>query len=321
MTDPTEEEALQYFESNYALMSVWHLPTVRKVVLAATADQTCRFCGRQPPEVSYKLEAHALPESIGNRSLVTKYECDLCNEFFGNGIENDFGNWSKPARTFSRVEGKKGVPTLKKGSRGGWRIEFGDRESLEVTGDEANSIFEDDQGRRRLTFRFKRDPYTPIAVLKAFVKMGISLLPHSEISNFRHAIAWLRSENHGEGRVNIPLLHTFVAGSTARGKISAAIMRRTHEPGNVPYALFLLFYGNDLFQVNLPCPAKDGRLYGGAFPIVHFPLSAIGSERTLPSPRREVVDLTGRDLVRDGTVEIVLEYGAAQPAAPLSGQG
>jgi HNH endonuclease len=102
LTDPTEEQALQYFESNYAIMNVWHLPTERKIVLAATADQTCRFCGRRPPDVSYKLEAHALPESIGNRSLVTKYECDLCNEFFGNGIENDFGNWSKPARTFCK---------------------------------------------------------------------------------------------------------------------------------------------------------------------------------------------------------------------------
>jgi len=46
---------------------------------------------------------------------------------FGDGIENDLGNWSKPMRSFAPVRGKSGVPTLKKGGHGpGRRIEYGD---------------------------------------------------------------------------------------------------------------------------------------------------------------------------------------------------
>jgi hypothetical protein len=39
--------------------------------------------------VSVLKEAHALPESISNKSLFTYYECDACNQAFGEGCEND----------------------------------------------------------------------------------------------------------------------------------------------------------------------------------------------------------------------------------------
>jgi hypothetical protein len=51
------------------------------------------FCGESSPEDTFKLEAHALPEALGNKSLTTTYECDACNQGFGRGIENDFGHW------------------------------------------------------------------------------------------------------------------------------------------------------------------------------------------------------------------------------------
>jgi len=47
-----------------------------------------------------------------NKSLFTAYECDMCNDDFGKGIEQDLGNWSKPKRTMARIRGKSGVPTL-----------------------------------------------------------------------------------------------------------------------------------------------------------------------------------------------------------------
>jgi hypothetical protein len=309
MNDLHGEEALQYFEHNYMEPVLWNLPTPQKMILPATTDQTCRFCGQRPPDVSYKLEAHALPESIGNRSLFTKYECDACNRFFGSSIENDFGNWSKPARTFSRIRGKSGVPTIKKGSGGGWRIDFNEQGDCELTGEEAEGIFEDDKDSRRLTFRLRRDPHAPVAVLKAFVKMGISLLPHAEVPNFRHAIAWLRADGHRHVAPGIPLLHTFLPGTTAKEKIAAAIIRRKDQSIDVPYMLFLLLYGNDLFQVNLPS-AKDLSLCGKPLPTVHFPVDGAGLGSSLLPPRREVINLNGTEPIRDGVVEITLGYGA-----------
>ena len=49
-------------------------------------NQICRFCGRSRPEVSFRHGAHARPESLGNKSLFTIYECDSGNQFFGGLI-------------------------------------------------------------------------------------------------------------------------------------------------------------------------------------------------------------------------------------------
>jgi len=37
------------------------------------------------------------------------------------------------------------------------------------------------------------DTYTPIAVLKAFTKMALSILPEAELPNFQAALSWVRN--------------------------------------------------------------------------------------------------------------------------------
>ena len=107
--------AAAWYSANYSTIAHWIVRPTDKVVLGEASSRTCRFCGKSEPEVTFKLEAHAIPEGLGNKSIFSNYECDPCNQAFGRGIENDLGNWSKPMRTFSRIRGKNSVPTLKKG--------------------------------------------------------------------------------------------------------------------------------------------------------------------------------------------------------------
>ncbi len=72
----------------------------------------CRFCGKSMPEVSFKHKAHAFSEFLNNKKIILNEECDTCNEKFGNGIEQDFGNWILPSRIFFNVCGKTGTPTM-----------------------------------------------------------------------------------------------------------------------------------------------------------------------------------------------------------------
>jgi HNH endonuclease len=167
-----------------------------KVVLGETANRVCRFCGKTSPAVTFKPEAHAIPELLGNKSITATYECDACNQFFGSGIENDLGNWSKPLRSFARIRGKSGVPTLKKGGPNpGWRIEY-EETGFKVTSYENEPLFEIDEANKKITFELKRDSYTPVAVLKALVKIGLTLMPETEIGNFVHSLAWIQNPDH-----------------------------------------------------------------------------------------------------------------------------
>jgi len=206
------DEALSFYADNFQVLNSWFLLPGQKIVLPGAADKTCRFCGRRPPDVTYRLEAHAIPESLGNKSLCSEFECDSCNALFGGGIENDFGNWSKPTRTFARIRGKSGVPTLKKGSSGGWRIEYGPT-GFEISEYEHDPICDVDENAKRITFKLKRDAYTPVAVLKAFVKMGLSLMPEAELLNFQAALKWISLSDHSIGLVHeFPILYSFIPG-------------------------------------------------------------------------------------------------------------
>jgi hypothetical protein len=206
------EEAFRWYVDHYENLGQWILQPRKKIFLGDKGNRLCRFCGKRPPEVTFKEELHAIPELLGNRSLFTYYECDVCNHIFGDGIENDFGNWSKPMRTMARIKGRKGVPTIKRTDRG-WRIE-GVPDGLNVKHEEDDPPFEVDEAKKEMVFRLTRDPYTPVAVLKAFVKMGLTLLPEEEVPNFARALDWVRRKDHSIGTLfDWPICHTFMPGS------------------------------------------------------------------------------------------------------------
>ena len=97
---------INFYENSYDIIGQWFVRPGDKVVLGDMQNRICRFCGKQPPEVTFRKVAHAIPELLGNKSIESAYECDTCNQEFGSGIENDLGNWSKPMRTLIRIRGK-----------------------------------------------------------------------------------------------------------------------------------------------------------------------------------------------------------------------
>ena len=305
---PAAKDALRFYEENYTSIGQWIIEPEKKTVLRSSQPGVCRFCGLGVPIVIFKDEAHAIPRSLGNTSLTTKYECDACNHFFGNGIENDFGNWSKPMRTICRIRGRKGVPTLQKTPYGGWRIEHGPA-GLAVTQYEEEPIAVVNEAANKIDLTLRRDPYTPVAVLKAFTKMGLTLLPESELPNFRDAMAWICSADHHASALNVlPVLHTYVPGDNPYGNIAAILLRRNRDDLPLPYASFVLTYGNEVFQTFLPSPLRNAGIVGRRIKFRYFPNPyALGVEAEAPM-RRETIDLTGRSLVTGDTIQTTIPF-------------
>jgi hypothetical protein len=76
----TWDDLSAYYEDRYRIAAAWSVRPGEKIFLGDKNSRICRFCGQAKPEVSFRKEAHALPESIGNKSLFTYYECDACNQ-------------------------------------------------------------------------------------------------------------------------------------------------------------------------------------------------------------------------------------------------
>ena len=230
--------ATEFYQANYVpLISPLGLQHGKRVTLGRKDDRICRFCKRNDTEVSFGMDAHVIPLSLGNKVLFSNYECNDCNQFFGGGIENDLGNWSKPHRTLARIRGKKGVPTIKNaGSEQGWRIEY-DVDGFKFTefGNEPHFVI--DEENRKVSFQLQRDPYTPVAVFKALVRIGLTIMPEANLYNFAEALSWIRENDHSKSAVvECPILSTFVPGPMPNDLIFVALMQRHESVTDLPFA-------------------------------------------------------------------------------------
>ena len=312
------QEATNFYEQNYRGVCAYVLTDSdkEKVVLGSSQDQRCRFCGKRAPEVSFKLEAHAIPESLGNKKIFSLYECDTCNKFFGSGIENDFGNWSKPARSLGRRRGKRGVPTLKGSGDSSWRMEWANNQfSITAGSDEGDVPFKASDDMRTLTFELKRDPHTPMAVLKAFVKMALTIIPDEEVPNFREALSWIKNPLHKEEmRLLAPVLNTFTPGPQPTDTITVGVICRKAEAAlAIPYAFLILVYGNEMFQVALPSPERDP-VWESDEPVVIPPFPKAPSS---DGPHQlRTIDLSDTEIVKDATVMSTLRFEQAIQNGP-----
>ncbi|MDH0894429.1 MULTISPECIES: HNH endonuclease [unclassified Pseudomonas] len=305
---------IDFYEANYDIIGQWMVRPGNKVILGDLNKRICRFCGKQSPEVTFKKVAHAIPELLGNKSIESAYECDVCNKEFGDGIENDLGNWSKPMRTLIRIRGKSGVPTLKKGGdKPGWRIEY-DQSRLNVTSYENDPIFEVDEKNKTVTFKLRRDAYTPVAVLKAFMKIGITLLPDNEVSNFSELIEWIKEPDHSKPYLSkCPVIYAFQPGPMPNDFIVALILRRKMTVAGYPYAFLVLGYGNEVFQVPLLSEKHDGQLNGQSISIHPFPVPGHPNPEQYGEPKRDVLDWTDCRVRKGEIMTMPMGYSSKVP--------
>jgi hypothetical protein len=305
----SSESALRFYETHYDMIGSWLVRPGDKVMLGDKSNRVCRFCRKPRPEVTFKKVAHAIPESLGNKSIESAYECDSCNEKFGAGIENDLGNWSKPMRTMARIRGKSGVPTLKKGgAQSGWRIEHGER-GFEIKSYEDDPIYNLDEAAKIVTFTLKRDPYTPVGVLKAFMKIGLTLLPEEEVANFPHLLTWIQDPDHSrEFAESCPLIYTFQPGPKPNDVIAAMLLRRKRAFTQIHYLYLVLGYGQEAYQVQLPSEKHDAATNGKPISVLPFPVPGSQGPGRYGTPRTGLLNLTGREIVRGDTVSIRMGY-------------
>ncbi|MGV8937412.1 MAG: HNH endonuclease [Allorhizobium sp.] len=299
-SEPTEfEKAVLFYDQHYDLTVQHILVPGKKITLGDMNNRVCRFCGRTKPEVTFKKVAHAIPEGLGNKSLVSAYECDPCNEFFGNGIEDDLGKWSKPMRTLARISGKNGVPTLKKGGDQSWRIEYDRQTGFKVESYEDDPIFELDEKNSKLKLRLRREAHVPLAVLKAFWKIAYTIMPEEELPNFQDILRWIRQLPHvdvTDGN-QLPVFYTFQPGPMPPDVIGVAILRRKPGTTGYPYAFLALRYGNETFQVLLPSAQHDVNGVTSK-PMLRWQFPTLVDQATYGGAKHATLDWSSTDVTR-----------------------
>ncbi|PWM79654.1 MAG: hypothetical protein DBY32_01970 [Phascolarctobacterium sp.] len=71
----------------------------------AKDKRKCIFCFNE--DAKFSKIAHAIPETLGNHSLISYFECDECNYKFGKMFEDDLAKFMMPYKYITNTFGKK----------------------------------------------------------------------------------------------------------------------------------------------------------------------------------------------------------------------
>ena len=240
-----------FFSDHYNLVfSSIHEPEIQE-----TDAIVCRFCSKSAPEVSFSKIAHAIPELLGNKTLFSKCECDTCNSFFGKTFENNLSEYLGIYRSIAGLLGKKGAP---KYSTKDLKIEIkNNNRKIEIVS--GKDIINTDEENNTVTIKAPNCKCIPIQVYKSFVKMALTVMPNEYLEEFSDTRKWLfETIEKPEFIRYAKVIQVFLSIPLETNRFECMVfIRKTDEVADIPYGIFILSFGNFIFQLALPAPKYD----------------------------------------------------------------
>ncbi|MFH2203125.1 MAG: HNH endonuclease [Elusimicrobiota bacterium] len=222
---------------------------VKNVPHGRRTPRQCRFCGKGEPDVTFKKEAHIIPQALGNRAHVSLEECDECNQK-ASALENELAIYLTLERAVGRIRtGKKSYVKHKKPDGKSFVKSGADSSQVEVSldpNDESVSLRE--VGESQLELSITRGPFSLYRVAKAFARMAWFLMPADRLKEFQHINDWIA------GRASpfpVTFLRGFYAGS-GFSKTTLILFERERDDSQHPPYLINLFFGPWIFVMGIP---------------------------------------------------------------------
>lgn len=221
------------------------------------SNPVCRFCGEQVPVVSFKHKSHAISESLGNKSLICREECDDCNERFSRTIEPDIANMLSPFLTLYSIHGKNGIRTT---TGKNFKLSI-DKSTQNNANEETIKIWLnqklpeniEDISKCQLPLDASSLKYIPQNVYKCLCKYVVSVINRRHLPNFKKTIDWINSTTK---YCKLPL----VAIGNSQIKIDAPyliVSIRKTDNYNYPYCFALFVIANMAFAFIVPFTSED----------------------------------------------------------------
>lgn len=221
-------------------------------------DRVCRFCKQSPPTTNFNNRAHAIPEALGNKTMISFDECDNCNSKFGKdskddrGIELDMIDFMSLFRAFYAIKGKGGIK------------EF---EGKNFTIKNENKIFQishkelhsDDFKNREFppSVNLKLNTIVYQNIYRCLCKFFVSVIDSKYLSSFDRTVEWISEKFQAE---RLPLVrHVLTTKVLDQPEMSVFIRRKNNY--NLPYAFGELHCMNAVFSFIIPFTNKDTQTF------------------------------------------------------------
>lgn len=298
------KKRLKIFNEHYTMLFS-SLDIKDKIHIGEKTNKVCRFCHKNEDETSFKNVAHAIPESIGNKKIILYEECDDCNKFFSENIEVHFDKLTKPLRNVGQVKGKRSVPSYKTKDKLS-RIDVKDDFQIQERIDSRITTF--DEENNQIILNYEVEPYIPQAIYKTFVKMALSVMPSDELKNFKEALQWIQEPDHTKTFMQpLKVLTTFIPGPNKHPEPVVFLLKRKTETNKYPYSIFVVAFGNMIYQIVVPSLYGIERDSETTTTIIKFP-SPFEITNEHGKVKHGVEDWTSSEVVKGKKIPVHLSY-------------
>lgn len=283
---PDDLKHYKFFMENYDIRRIIFGSVKEKLFDNFEKGQiTCRFCDKPEGETTFEEETHVIPQLLNRAKPISNFECDECNSRFSR-FETDFASYfqlhraifghKKKKSGLAKLKAKSGIQIqgLKKTKDDLKTINLSDKEiedaldsnmnfvKLLADGDEPEVEIKEDGKILKLTI--ERPTYTPLNVLKTFLKVGLSIIPQDEFSDYSQ-IKRLLFENpksleediYSVFQYSLPRYNSYFKD------IFVMHCDRINPELNSAQKMFALFMDNKIIQFPIYSNDDLDRIYGG----------------------------------------------------------
>ena len=280
----------------------------KRIYYGDSKKRKCRFCGNTNLD-SFKGTAHLVPQLLGNRDLISNYECDICNSTFSNyesSLSNYLGayiafeyHWNigkRKARTFTDPDHSIKIYSTEKGV---------------CIDDPENKISHFDENKNLLTINTRKHPFKSVYVYKIFLKIFLSLLRDEQLTHFTRIINFIKDESAiDEGVLSHSKITIFKLDSSDFSSDYPLLYtyKRKNLETNVPFITFIVGFKNFMFQVFPFCDVDQDKFSLNR--EIHFPIHPpayydnSGNWSNLTNPHIATIDFNSYELTKDEFQEI-----------------
>jgi hypothetical protein len=262
-----DEDARKFFET-YEFAGFDFLLTSERIGLKEKEQRTCRFCKKSYPKVKFENIAHTIPEFLGNKYSISDFECDTCNKLFGK-YEKQLSNYFGIAIPANRTKGKKRIPCANSYDKKitAKRTDFfGAKTAIEIASanNEVGNI-NYNNASDSLSLKFETEPYKPIDVYKAFLKMALGLMPEEFVEGYKLSFDFLQKKELSE-KIKDSMISVYVHNFDKTYNYNGIVLFKARNdcPILAPPFTMVLFYGQSMHQIYLPIQkeyiiSRDGK--------------------------------------------------------------
>lgn len=244
------------------------------VRLGDKKDRECRFCNKKEPETTFKNEAHVIPTCLGNKKIISYFECDKCNSQFSK-YEFSLGAFTGIFRSLSHVRNR-GVRPNYKNPKSGFSIIPVDNGNKIILGKGTNELLIDEENKK-VIIAAPTQSYIPVHVYKSLVKIALSLVDTNKLGILRNTMQFIRTRDVQPSNYPFSFLYaTHVTGPYIFVRPSALLYRRKRpwDYNMVPDRCLVLLFENHVYQIFIPFSDVD--IYNNEqniiLPVHHIPV-------------------------------------------------